>query len=129
MKIEKIRKVSNQYSVIKQVYENRVLVRTNNIIYSNKYFSFMFLLSNNSCIWTRNVYSIVFGENQYEDTFEGYLVEIKKEDFERVKTYSDNFRNFNIAKQDGISSYEQLVKIAEEQEKQDLVCKFVEGRD
>lgn len=124
MKIERIRRVSNQYSVIKQVYEDRVLIRTNNILYSKKYYAYMFLLTNNSCIWTRNVYSIVFGKTQYNDTIEGYLVEVTKEDFERVKTYPDSFKNFVIEKEEEISSYEQLVKIAEEQEKQDLVCKF-----
>lgn len=123
MKVEKIKKISNQYSIIKQVYEDRILIRTNNIIYSQKYMSFMFLLTNNSCIWTRNVAEIYFGENQY-DTFEGYLVEIKKADFERVKTYSDNFKNFNIAKQDEIANYAQLLKLAEQQEKENLVCKF-----
>ena len=124
MKVEEIKKVSNQYSVIKQVYEDRVLIRTGNIMYSNKYISYMFLLTNNTCIWTGNVCPIVFGEDQYNAIFEAYLVEIKKEDFKRVKTYSDNFKNFNIAKQDEITSYEQLVKLAEEQEKQELVCKF-----
>ena len=124
MKIERIKKVSNQYSVIKQVYEDRVLIRTNNVIFSKKYFSYMFLLSNNSCIWTKNALSIVYGENQYKDTFEAYLVEIRKEDFERVKMYADSFNNFNIQKEDEILNYEQLVEIAKEQEKQELVCKF-----
>lgn len=124
MKIERIKKVSNQYSVIKQVYEDRVLIRTNNVIFSKKYFSYMFLLSNNSCIWTKNVTSIIYGKNQYQDTFEAYLVEIKKEDFGRVKTYADSFNNFNIQKEDEILNYEQLVEIAKEQEKQELVCKF-----
>lgn len=124
MKVEDIRRVSNKYSVIKQVYEDRILIRTNNIMYSKKYFCYMFLLSNNSCIWTRNVAEIVFGENQYHDVLEGYLVEIRKEDFERVKTYSDNFKNFNIDKKDEITSYEQLVEIAKKQENEELVCKF-----
>lgn len=124
MKVEKIKKVSNQYSVIKQVYEDRILIRTNNIIYSQKYMSYMFLLSNNSCIWTRQVCDICFGKDQYNDVLEGYLVEIKKEDFNRVKTYQSNFNNFNILKEDEIVSYDQLLKLAEQQEKENLVCKF-----
>lgn len=124
MKVEKIKKISNQYSIIKQVYEDRILIRTNNIIYSQKYMAYMFILTNNSCIWTRQVEEIRFGKNQYNDTFDGYLVEIKRTDFDRVKTYESNFNNFNISKEDEITNYDQLLKIAEQQEKEKLVCKF-----
>lgn len=123
MKIEKIQKISNQYSIIRQVYEDRVIIRTNNVIESVKYSSFMFLLSNNSCIWTWHVVNCICGKNQFEDTIQCKLVEIRPEDFERVKTYEKSFNNFNIVEEDEIKSYEDLVKIAKEQEAQNLVCK------
>lgn len=84
----------------------------------------MALLSNNSCIWTRNVYEIVFGSNQFDDRNDGYLVEFKPEDFDRVKTYKDNFIGFCIDEKDEIKKYEDVVKIAKEQEAQNLVVKF-----
>lgn len=123
MKIEYIKKISNQYGILKQVQEDRVLIRTNNIIYSSKYSSFMFLLTNNSCIWTYRVANVKFGKSQFEDTFESYLVEIKKEDFNRAKTYTDNFKGFSIDKEDEIRSYDDLVKKAQEQEDLQLVSK------
>lgn len=123
MKIENIKKISNQYSIIKQVYEDRVIIRTNNVIESVKYSSFMFLLSNNSCIWTWRVVNCMCGINQFEDTISCNLVEIRPEDFERIKTYEKSFNNFNIAKEDEIKSYEDLLKLAKEQEAQNLVCK------
>lgn len=124
MKVEIIKKVSNKYSIIKQVYDDRVLIRTSNIIKSVKYNSYMFLLSNNSCIWTNRLVDIVFGKSQYEYTFESYLVEIRPEDFKRIKTYDKDFNNFFI--DDEIKTYDDLVKIAKEQEELNLVCKFIE---
>lgn len=126
MKVEKIKKISNQYSVIKQVYDDRILIRTNNIIYSKKYHSYMFLLTNKSCIWTWHVAKIVFGENQFNETFSGYLVELTKSDFDRVKTYNENFTGFSISKEDEIKTYEDLVKIAKEQENLEFVTKFID---
>ena len=46
MKLEKIKQISNQYKVVKQVYDDRILLRTSNVIYSKKYNSYMILLSN-----------------------------------------------------------------------------------
>ena len=124
MKVTVIKKVSNKYSIIKQVYEDRVLIRTNNIIYSAKYNSFMVLLSNHSCIWTFNVCDIVFGKSQFEYVEQGYLVEISPKDFERVKTYENAFNGFFIDEKDEIKTYEDLVKIAQEQENMQFVTKF-----
>lgn len=124
MKVDTIKKISNQYSIIKQVYEDRILIRTQNVMYSTKYSCYMFLLTNNSCIWTNHICDIVFGKSQFEYTENGYLVEIKKEDFSRVKTYEKNFNNFNISKEDEIHSYDDLVKIAQQQEDLKLVTKF-----
>lgn len=123
MKIEKIKTISNKYSVIKQVYDDRVLIRTNNIIHSIKYNSYMFLLSNNSCIWTWSVADIVFGQSQFKDTEQAYLVEIKKDDFNKIKTYEKCFNGFYIAPEDKITSYEQLVELAQEQENMNLISK------
>lgn len=126
MKVETIKKISNKYSVIKQVYDDRVLIRTNNIIFSAKYSSYMVLLSNYSCIWTYKVADIVFGQNQFEGNtmFEGYLVEIKPEDFTRIKTYTEPFDGFFIDKKDEIKTYDDLVKLAQEQEDMQLITKF-----
>lgn len=124
MKVENIKKVSNQYSIIKQVYEDRVLIRTSNVIFSKKYFCYMFILSNNSCIWTNRICDICFGKTQFEYTENGYLVEIRKEDFNRIKTYNNNFNGFNIDEKDAIHSYDKLVELAQEQQDLNLVTKF-----
>lgn len=125
MKIENIKKISNKYAIIRQVYDDRILIRTENLIHSKKYSSYMFILSNNSCIWTNNVYSVVCGKSQYQETFETRLVEIKREDFNRVRTYENKFENFDFEEKDEIHTFEDLVRIAQEQENQNLVTKFV----
>lgn len=128
MKVKDLKKVSNKYSVIQQVYEDRVLIRTDNIIYSSKYNSYMFLLSNNSCIWTREVVKIYFGKTQFENVSSAHLVQIKPEDFERIKTYEKPFNNFYFEKEDEITCYDDLIKIAKEQAALNLVTKFSEWK-
>lgn len=124
MKLEKIKQISNQYKVVKQVYDDKVLLRTNNVIYSKKYNSYMILLSNNSCIWswTSKVLEIMINKD-YDFFEETYLVELTKEDFNRVKTYEKSFEGFNIT--DTIDTFEKAKEIAEEQEKESLCIKVL----
>lgn len=124
MKLEKIKQMSNQYKVVKQVYDDRVLIRTNNIIYSKKYNSYMILLSNNSCIWAwaSKVLDIMINKD-YKVFDETYLVELTKEDFNKIKTYEKDFEGFNIT--DTLDTYEKAKKLAEEQEKEELYIKVL----
>lgn len=124
MKLEKIKQLSNQYKVVKQVYDDKILLRTNNVIYSKKYNSYMILLSNNSCIWawTSKVLEIMINID-YKDFEETYLVELTKEDFNRIKTYENDFEGFNIT--NTIDTFEKAKKIAEEQEKEELYIKVL----
>ena len=124
MKLEKIKQISNQYKVVKQIYDDKILLRTNNVIYSKKYNSYMILLSNNSCIWawTSKVLEIMINVD-YKDFEEAYLVELTKEDFDRIKTYENDFEGFNIT--DTIDTFEKAKKLAEEQEKEELYIKVL----
>lgn len=124
MKLEKIKQISNQYKVVKQVYDDRILLRTSNVIYSKKYNSYMILLSNNSCIWSwaSKVLEIMINKD-YDFFEETYLVELTKEDFNRIKTYEKSFEGFNIT--DTIDTFEKAKEIAEEQEKEELYIKVL----
>ncbi len=124
MKLEKIKQISNQYKVVKQIYDDKILLRTNNVIYSKKYNSYMILLSNNSCIWawTSKVLEIMINVD-YKDFEEAYLVELTKEDFDRIKTYENDFEGFNIT--NTIDTFEKAKKLAEEQEKEELYIKVL----
>lgn len=124
-KTEIIKDVSNKYAIFKQVYNDRVLIRTNNLIYSKKFDAYMFILTNNSCLWLKpfNVADIVFGKTQYETT-EGKLIEVTPENFKYIKTYDKNFENFSINKQNEIKNYEDVLKLAQEQENENVVCRF-----
>ena len=125
MKIENIKKISDNSAIIKQVYSDRVLIRTNNIIYSNKYNSFILLLSNTSCLCINNIEKIKCREPKLNTDFECYLVEIYPRDFEEIKTYDNNFEKFYIDEKDEIKSYNDLVKLAQEQENLHLITKFI----
>ena len=82
----------------------------------------MFLLSNNSCIWTKNVCRCFVGKTADTCTENAYLVEIKRKDFNRVKTYDNNFRNFDIKNE--IKCYEDLIDFAEYQQSYNVVLKI-----
>ncbi len=118
-------KISNNYSIYQQVYEDKVQIRTGNIIYSFKYNAYMFILSNNSCIWLPcwKVAKIKFGQNQCDAEI-GYLVELNAQDFEKIKTYPNNFEGFYFNESDILKTYIDAKNLAQEQEKLNLMVKL-----
>lgn len=126
-----IKNIDKHHNIIRQIYEDRILLITSmrNLIFPIRFSSFMFLLSNNACIWKSGkcCEHIEVSNVKTEDNL--FLVELKERDFDRIKVYDNNFRYRNIPEEAEIISYEQVKVIASLQEKSNIIIQTSEPEE